>query len=175
MAANDSQLTEKLLTAGVLGGPLFIVLSLVQAFTREGFDWVRHPASLLSLGSLGFIQIANFVITGALFIACGVGLKRVLTTGAGKKWVPRLFVLVGVAFYSRRRFRGRPCHGFPARDTPGNAIEDKLSFNDSWSRPNNWFLSHVRRFIDRRPPVVETGATRSHRSFCFGCDRCFRA
>ena len=76
MSSNDSQLTSKLLTAGYVAGPFFIALSLVQAFTREGFDWIRHPASLLSLGNLGFIQIANFVITGALFTACAVGLKR---------------------------------------------------------------------------------------------------
>src|SRR5688572_26771613 len=98
MSSNDSQLTSKLLTAGVLAGPFFIAVSLLQAFTRDGFDWIRHPASLLSLGDLGFIQIANFVITGALFIACAVGLKRILTAGVGWKWLPPLFAVVGVAF-----------------------------------------------------------------------------
>jgi hypothetical protein len=91
MSSNDSQLTSKLLTAGYIAGPFFIALSLLQAFTREGFDWIRHPASLLSLGDLGFIQIANFVITGLLFIACAVGLKRIVTAGVGRKWVDSFF------------------------------------------------------------------------------------
>ncbi len=127
MPSNDSQLTKKLLTAGIIAGPFFIALSLVQAFTREGFDWVRHPASLLSLGGLGFIQIANFVITGALFIACAVGLKRILTTGAGRKWVPRLFALVGVAFILGGVFVADPSLGFPPGSPEG--VPEKMSWN----------------------------------------------
>jgi len=89
------------------------VLSLLQAFTREGFDWIRHPASLLSLGDLGLIQIANFVITGALFIACSVALKRILTTGVGRKWLSRFFALVGIAFILGGIFVADPAFGFP--------------------------------------------------------------
>ena len=113
MPSNDSQLTSKLLTAGYFAGPFFIALSLLQAFTREGFDWIRHPASLLSLGDLGFIQIANFVITGTLFIACAVGLKRILTAGVGRKWLSPLFALVGIAFILGGVFVADPAFGFP--------------------------------------------------------------
>lgn len=99
--------------AGVLAGPFFIALSLLQAFTREGFDWIRHPASLLSLGDLGFIQIANFVITGTLFIAFAVGLKRIVTDGIGRKWLSRLFTMVGIAFILGGVFVADPAFGFP--------------------------------------------------------------
>lgn len=119
MSSNNSQLTSKLLTAGFVAGPFFIALSLVQAFTREGFDWIRHPASLLSLGNLGFIQIANFVITGALFIACAVGLKRIRTAGVGGKWLPPLFALVGIAFILGGVFVADPAFGFPAGTPEG--------------------------------------------------------
>ena len=37
-----------------------------------------HPLSLLSLGDLGWIQIANFVVTGLLVTACAIGMRRVL-------------------------------------------------------------------------------------------------
>ena len=110
-------MTTKLLSAGMIAGPFFIVVSLVQAFTRTGFDWIRHPASLLSLGGLGLIQIANFVITGALFIACAVGLKRILTVGVGRKWLTPLFVLVGVAFIMGGVFVADPCTRISARLT----------------------------------------------------------
>ena len=113
MSSNDSQLTSKLLIAGYVAGPFFIVVSLLQAFTRKGFDWIRHPASLLSLGDLGFIQIANFVITGMLFIACAAGLKRTLTAGVGRKWLSRLFAVVGIAFILGGVFVADPAFGFP--------------------------------------------------------------
>jgi hypothetical protein len=106
-------MSSKLLTAGYIAGPFFIALSLLQAFTREGFDWIRHPASLLSLGDLGFIQIANFVITGLLFIACAVGLKRVVTAGVGRKWLSPLFAVVGIAFILGGVFVADPAFGFP--------------------------------------------------------------
>ena len=76
MHTNSSQLTSSLLLAGIIAGPFFVIVALLQAFTREGFDLIRHPASLLSLGDLGWIQIANFVITGLFFIACAIGLAR---------------------------------------------------------------------------------------------------
>lgn len=113
MSSNDSQATSKLLMAGYIAGPFFIVISLVQAFTRDGFNWIKHPASLLSLGDLGFIQIANFVITGLLFIACGVGLKRIVTNGVGRKWISRLFVVVGIGFILGGVFVADPAFGFP--------------------------------------------------------------
>lgn len=63
-----------------------MVVALLQAFAREGFDMVRHPASSLSPGDLRWIQIANFVLTGLFFIALAIGLRRVLTSGIGSRW-----------------------------------------------------------------------------------------
>ena len=126
MSTNDSHMTTKLLTAGIIAGPFFIILSLLQAFTREGFNWIKHPASLLSLGGLGFIQIANFVITGGLFIACAVGIKRILTAGVGRKWLSRLFALAGAAFILGGVFVADPALGFP----PGSpAMPEKMSWH----------------------------------------------
>jgi len=102
-----------LLTWGMIAGPLFIIVSLILAFTREGFDLVRHPASLLALGHLGWIQIANFVVSGALFIALAIGLRRVLTSGVGSRWLPILFGLVGVAMIIGGVFVPDPALGFP--------------------------------------------------------------
>jgi hypothetical protein len=86
----------RLLACGIVAGPLFIAVGLVQAFTREGFDLSHHPLSLLSLGDLGWIQIANFVVTGLLFVACAAGMRRVLRPGRGGTWGPLLVGAVGV-------------------------------------------------------------------------------
>jgi Protein of unknown function (DUF998) len=113
MTTNSSQINSNLLNAGIVAGPFFVVVTLLQAFTREGFDMVRHPASLLSLGDLGWIQIANFVLTGFLFIALAIGLRRVLTSGIGSRWVSRLFIIVGVAMIGGGVFLADPSLGFP--------------------------------------------------------------
>jgi hypothetical protein len=47
-----SSRVDVLLYCGVIAGPLFIVLAFVQALIRSGFDFARHPLSLLTLGDL---------------------------------------------------------------------------------------------------------------------------
>jgi Protein of unknown function (DUF998) len=94
--AAPSMETARLLACGVLAGPLFLAVLMIQAFTRNGFDLSRHPISLLSLGDLGWIQIANFVVTGALMVACATGMRRVLRPGRSGTWAPRLVGAFGV-------------------------------------------------------------------------------
>lgn len=113
MTTNNSQLTSTMLTAGIIAGPFFIIVALLQAFTRAGFDFVRHPASLLSLGDLGWIQIANFVITGLFFIACAVGLAQAPMRGIGHTWVPRLLVVLGIGLIMGGVFTADAGLGFP--------------------------------------------------------------
>lgn len=96
LPAGTATRTTRLLACGIVAGPLFIAVGLVQAFTREGFDLSHHPLSLLSLGDLGWIQIANFVVTGLLFVACAAGMRRVLRPGRGGTWGPLLVGAVGV-------------------------------------------------------------------------------
>ena len=117
-----SQQTARLLTAGIVAGPLFLVVWALQAFTRDGFDPGRHPLSLLSLGDLGWIQIANFVVTGALFVACAVGLRHVLHPGPGGTWGPRLVGAVGAGLMVAGVFVTDAGAGFPA-GAPAGAPE----------------------------------------------------
>ncbi len=102
--------TARLLACGVVAGPLFLAVLMIQAFTREGFDLSRHPLSLLSLGDLGWIQIANFVVTGALLVVCAIGMRRVLLPGRSGTWAPRLVGAFGVV---AGVFATDPGAGFP--------------------------------------------------------------
>lgn len=86
-----------LLAAGVVAGPLFVITVLIQSATRAGFDPKVHPLSLLSLGDLGWIQITNFVLSGLLFVAAAVGLRRTLRSGPGRTWGPILMGVFGVS------------------------------------------------------------------------------
>ncbi|MGI5242594.1 DUF998 domain-containing protein [Dactylosporangium sp. CA-139066] len=87
------------LAAGALAAPLFVVVALAQALTRDGFDLTRQPVSMLSNGDLGWIQISSFAVTGLLSIAAAYGLRGLTP------WAPRLLVLIGAGLLIAAAFR----------------------------------------------------------------------
>ena len=58
-----------LLVSGQAAGPLYIAVVVIQMLSRDGYDSSKHPASMLSNGEHGWIQIANFAVSGLLFVA----------------------------------------------------------------------------------------------------------
>ncbi|HEV7965152.1 MAG TPA: DUF998 domain-containing protein [Actinoplanes sp.] len=111
--------TRSLLTCAAVAGPLWAVVSIAQAVTRDGFDVTRHPLSALSNGSLGWLQIANFVIAGVLTVAGAVGLRRALSGTPGGRWVPRLVAVSGFGQIAAGVFVMDPADGFPAGTPAG--------------------------------------------------------
>ena len=106
--------TRTLLIAGIVAGPLYIVVVVLQLLTRDGFDISRHPASMLSNGDLGWIQITTFLVTGVLFVAYAIGLHRVLgPAGRARTWGPRLIGIVGAGMVAAGLFSADPADGFP--------------------------------------------------------------
>jgi Protein of unknown function (DUF998) len=97
---------RNLLGCGIVAGPLFVIASLAQAFTRNGFDLGRHPISLLSLGSPGWVQIANFVVSGILYLAGAIGMRDALRSGRGSTWGPLLVGVTGVGLIVAGVFTG---------------------------------------------------------------------
>lgn len=110
---NKTEAYSKWITAGIIALPFYITLSLLMAFTREGFDWIIHPASFLSLGSFGWTQILNFVLTGLLLITCGVGIRKSYKSGVGSTWLTPLFVIMGIGMIMGGVFPADPALGFP--------------------------------------------------------------
>jgi len=107
------RVTRSLLGYGVIAGPLYVVVSLAQALTRDGFDPGRHAWSLLANGDWGWIQVANLVVTGLMTVAAAVGLRRALVTGRGRTWAPVLIGAYGVSLVGAGVFRADPVQGFP--------------------------------------------------------------
>jgi hypothetical protein len=118
----EDRRTRLLLSSGVVAGPLYLAVAAAQAVTRDGYDITRHPLSLLSLGELGWIQIANFVVSGLLFVAGAVGTRDALRGGPGGTWVPRLLAVFGGSLVWGGVFVADPYDGFPA-GTPAGAGE----------------------------------------------------
>jgi hypothetical membrane protein len=108
-----ARITKSLLGYGIVAGPFYVVVSLAQALTRDGFDMTRHAWSLLSNGDLGWIQITNFVLTGLMTIAAAVGLRRALSPGKGRTWAPPLVGVYGASLIGAGIFTADPAPGFP--------------------------------------------------------------
>ena len=112
--------TRTLLLGGMLAGPLYLSVGLLQALTRPGFDLTRHDLSLLANGPLGWIQTANFLVTGLLVVAGALGLRRTVQRRASGTALPLQLGLYGLGLIGAGLFRADPAFGFPP-GTPATA------------------------------------------------------
>jgi len=110
---------KMLLACGIVAGPIYVGLGLSQIAIRPGFDITRHALSLLSNGELGWIQISNFLITGALLVAGAIGLNASLLSGRGRTWAPGMLAFYGAGLIGAGIFRADPALGFP----PGTPLD----------------------------------------------------
>ena len=120
MTHSITKLTRALLICGLVAGPFYIVVGLIQALTRPGFDLMRHDLSLLANGDLGWIQITNLVLTGLLVGAFAVGMWQALSAGPGRTWGPILLGVYGLGLIGAGFFIADPAFGFPP-GTPADA------------------------------------------------------
>src|SRR5215207_2720914 len=136
LAKEPPMRTRHLLTAGVVAGPLFVTVVALQLATRDGFDLTHHPISLLSLGDAGWVQVANFVVAGVLSGAFAVGLSRVLVSGPGHRWAPRLLGVYGVGLVIGGLFVPDPALGYPV-GTP-DEVPDSIAWHDRFLGRRGW-------------------------------------
>lgn len=111
MSANE--LNRTLLLCGAIAGPLYVVVGILQILIRPGFDVSKHALSLMSNGDLGWIQIANFIVTGALVIAFAIGLRRLLAGSKAGTFGPLLIAIYGIGLIGAGIFSADPALGFP--------------------------------------------------------------
>jgi hypothetical protein len=120
--AARTQATRHLLICGALAGPLYVAVGLLQVMLREGFDARRHALSLMSNGSLGWIQIANFVVSGLLVLAGAIGLRRALRGSLAGTWGPLLVGVYGLGLVAAGVFVADPMDGFPPGTPAGPPV-----------------------------------------------------
>jgi hypothetical protein len=104
-------MTPLLLRCGVVAGPVYLALGVGQGLVRDGFDFARHPLSVLANGPGGWIQTANFVVTGLMVLAAAGGFRRVL--GPKSRGVTWFLGLYGAAMIAAAVFPADPVDGFP--------------------------------------------------------------
>ena len=162
------RITKSLLGYGVIAGPIYVVSVAAQEGTRAGFDPTRHVASQLVNGDLGWIQIATFLVTGAMTIAAAVGIRRALGSGRFSTWVSGLIGGYGAGLVAadasaptrptdsrrelRRAWHSRPGTGWrtwPLRESGSSAWSPRASSSPAvraWRRGRvGMVLPHYRR------------------------------
>ena len=117
--------TKALLACGVIAGPLFVVVFLIEGATRADYDPLRHPVSSLALGESGWMQVANFIVAGLLTLAFAIGLRLALPPLTGSTWGPLLVGVWAIGLLGAGIFVTDPVSGYP----PGTS--DRLS-GHSW-------------------------------------------
>jgi hypothetical protein len=117
MAADSWTSTRSLLRWGIVAGPFYLVVGLAQAFVRDGFDLGRHALSVLANGPGGWVQTANFIVSGLMVIAAAIGIGRALRPQShASGWILGVF---GVSMLLAATFPADPADGFPVGTSEG--------------------------------------------------------
>jgi hypothetical protein len=109
--------TKALLVCGAVACPLFTIMFLIEGATRAGYNPLRHPVSSLALGDFGWLQVANFIVSGLLTLAFAIGLRGVLQPLRGSIWGPLLVGIWAIGLLGAGVFATDPVSGYP----PGTA------------------------------------------------------
>jgi hypothetical protein len=128
--------TTALLLCGAIAGPLFVVVFLLAGTTRADYNPLRHPVSSLALGEHGWVQTANFIVTGLLMLAFAVGLRRALRPRGGSWWGPLLVGIYAIGLIGAGVFVTDPVSGYPP-GTPNELVQYSLpgALHDLFSAP----------------------------------------
>lgn len=97
------------LGSGVAGAVLFVVTFLIDGATRQGYQPVRHPVSALARGPRGWVQTANFVVSGLLITASGPG----IALASDSTWLAVAVIVFGLALVASGLFPMDAMRGYP--------------------------------------------------------------
>ncbi len=95
--ATGRRRVERAAAAGMIAAALFVTVFSADGWHRVGYDPSSMFVSELSLGPDGWIQIASFLVTGALVVVFGRGLAVALTSGPAARAGPILLQVIGIS------------------------------------------------------------------------------
>ena len=98
-------MVRDLLSCGVIGPLLFVVVFTIEGALRPGYRPRRHFVSSLALGPRGWIQVTNFLVCGTLMLSFALGLCFGVAPGLRGDAAPVLFVLFGLGLIVAGVFR----------------------------------------------------------------------
>lgn len=113
----QAAVTRSLLGWGVVVGPFYLIVGLVQALVRDGFDLSRHQLSLLMLGDFGWVQTTNLILSGCMAAAAAVGFARAMKPSKKAIWAGGLIAVYAFGLIASAIFSPDPMEGFPDGST----------------------------------------------------------
>ncbi len=129
---NYPPIARLLITGGVIGPLLFMVVMLLEGATRPGYDALTMAPSALSLSDQGWMQITNFIVSGLLIFGFAFGLRLWLQGGRGATWGPILIAAVGMGLIIAGIFVTDPALGYPPGAPPGPTVHMTLHGTLHW-------------------------------------------
>ncbi|MDQ0819387.1 hypothetical protein QFZ79_001682 [Arthrobacter sp. V4I6] len=81
----------------MIGSVLFVAAFTIPTWLYPGYSWAAMFVSELSLGPHGWIQVLNFVLTGAFMLVFGDGLRPHFSAGAASRAGPALVQCMGAS------------------------------------------------------------------------------
>jgi hypothetical protein len=111
--------TRSMLGWGVVVGPLYLLVGLSQALTRDGFDLGSQQLSLLMLGDQGWVQQTNLLAAGVMALVAAGGMRRVLGAERAGRLVAALVAIFGLGMIGSGLFPPDPVNGFPPASEGG--------------------------------------------------------
>jgi hypothetical membrane protein len=106
--------------AGTVGPVLFFAVVVIEGLIRPGFRPLQHTISDQSRGPRGWIQDANFLVFGILFIIFARGVTASLHDSRAARIGGHLLVAIGVGVLGCGLFRAQPWP--PASMTPAGLL-----------------------------------------------------
>ena len=151
--------------AGVVAAPLFVGAFTWIGATRPGYSWRRHAVSSLACGRHGWMQRANFIVTGLLYCAAGRGLGPASRSPLSRRVIPVLVGGVGIGLIGSGIFVTDPVAGFPV-EVPGNDAADQpepgVTVPSRSGMLHNLFALPIFIGIPVAGLVIALAATRAH-------------
>lgn len=114
MKKSDFSFRSFQLLSGAIAGTLFLLIVILEGWSRQGYSAIRFPLSSLAIGPNGWIQELNFIVTGILFIIFSIGLKKELFPDKKNPRGPLLLMLVGTGLVGAGCCVTDPVYGYPA-------------------------------------------------------------
>src|SRR5258706_9884107 len=85
--------------AGIIGPALFVAVFTLEGWLRPGYEPLRMFVSALSLGPRGWIQIANFMVFGALLFVFTRAVAAEFPDGKASRGGLILLTIIAVCYF----------------------------------------------------------------------------
>src|SRR4051812_43382380 len=107
-AAPNGHFLRRAAAAGMSAPVLFVTVFTVEGARRPGYSPLSRFVSELSLGPAGWVQVLNFLVTGALVVVFGRGLALYSRSGAASRAGSVLLQIIGLGLMASGLFATDP-------------------------------------------------------------------